>query len=101
VRYELLLTDTGQCLLTLDGETMWSSDGDDDFTEEFGQLIESNELNDVAAWLVSEGYIPPRVEIDVVDESIEPGEESGWFETLDDPDDDDEDEDDDTEEGDA
>ena len=62
---------------------MWSSDGDDEFCEEFGETVESEELNDVAGWLVDEGYIPPKVTIDIVDESIEPGEDSGWFETLD------------------
>lgn len=97
VRYELTLTEAGQCMLTLDDELMWSSDGDDDFVEEFGEVVESGEIEDVAAWLVDEGYIPPRVEIDFADETVEAGSESGWFEKLDADADDDDDADEDDE----
>ena len=85
MKYELLLTDAGKAILSGDGDVLWSSDGDAEFAEEFdGEMLDSGELEDVAAWLVDAGYLPPGVELDLIDESIEESEDSGWFKTLDD-----------------
>ena len=83
MNYELLLTDAGKAILSGDGDVLWSSDGDAEFAEEFdGEMLDSGELEDVAAWLVDAGYLPPGVELDLIDESIEESEDSGWFRNL-------------------
>jgi hypothetical protein len=91
--YELILTQAGACILQMDDEVLWSSDDDEDFQEEFGEVIASDDLNDVGAWLVDEGYLPPRVPLLITDETIDAPEESGWFKGLggDNGDDDDDD----------
>ena len=92
--YELILTEAGACILQMDDEVMWTSDDDEEFQEEFGDLIGSDTLNDVAAWLVDAGYLPPRVPLLIRDETMDAPEESGWFKGLggDNADDDDDDE---------
>jgi hypothetical protein len=91
VRYEVLLRDDGSAHLTCGDEVMWTSDGDDEFYEEFGvESLDSEDIPDLIDWLTSEGYMPPGVEPDIVDES-----DDG---PADDDEDDDEDEDDEDEE---
>ena len=77
VRYEVLLRDDGTAMLTCGGEVMWSSDGDDEFAEDFGdELIDSEDIPDLIDWLTDSGYLPPGVEPDIEDESADgPGDE--------------------------
>lgn len=87
--YELTLSEAGLLSLTLDGEVMWTSDADAEFCEEFGDMIETQQIENASAWLVEAGYIPPKVAVDFIDETNGPGDE------------DDEDEDEDIEDADS
>ena len=83
--YELILSDDGTLSLTQGGEVMWTSDNCDDFAEEWDEVVEAGDLDDVIDWLREHGEIPPEVAVNVLDEST--GEE--W---IDDGAEDDEDE---------
>jgi len=89
--YEIIIRLDGTAALTQGGEVMWTSDNDDDFLEEFGEEVFTNQdADDIVGYLTDEGYIPPRVNVHVIDEC-----------DSDDPADcDDEDEDEEDEEGD-
>jgi hypothetical protein len=68
--YEFILSETGSASLTQGGELMWSSDNDDDFWEEFGEeVLTTEDIDEVLEWLEDEGYLPPRVEVNVIDET--------------------------------
>lgn len=73
--YELTLSDAGLLSLALDGEILWTSDADAEFTEEFGDMIETQQIENASAWLVEQGFIPPKVAIDFIDETHGPGDE--------------------------
>jgi len=65
--YELVY-DQGSVSLQLGGEVLWVSIHDDEFAEDFGSdALTVVELPDVIDWLRDEGYIPPRLEVDVID----------------------------------
>ena len=70
VAYELLITAEGGYILTQGGEVMWSGDDDDDFAESFGLEMagDDEEADDVLDWLEDEGYLPPKVDVTIVDE---------------------------------
>jgi len=70
--YEVVVdTESGTAVLTCGGEVMWSSADDPDYAEEFeGEFIDiddNDQIDDVVDWLVEKGYMPPRVEYDIVD----------------------------------
>lgn len=67
--YELIIGDDGSAILTLDSETLWTSDGDDNFAETFDEVIEHDDAGDVLDWLVDEGYIPPEIDVSVIDDA--------------------------------
>ena len=67
--YELTLRLDGTVALTQGGEVIWTSDNDDEFLEEFGEEVFTDEdADDIIGYLTDEGYIPPRVDVHVVDE---------------------------------
>jgi len=71
--YELIVA-SDQVSLTCGGEVMWTSQGDEDFAKEFdnGETFDTaddEQMDDVLGWLVDEGYIPPGLEVDVIEES--------------------------------
>jgi hypothetical protein len=71
VEYELVVSHDGTAALTCGGEVMWTSDGDDAYLEEFGEELidfEDNEqLDAIIDFLVRQGYVPPAVEVDIID----------------------------------
>jgi len=75
--YELIVG-AASCSLTLGGEVMWCSDGDDDFLEEFGEELidydDEAQCDDVIEWLVQNEYIPPDTDVEVIEEGDELGE---------------------------
>jgi len=85
--YELIIGDDGSAILTMDGETMWTSDGDDTFLEAFGdEVIEDDDAADVLDFLEDEGYVPPGVDVRVIGDD---GTEIPVYESDDDEEDDD------------
>ena len=69
--YELVIGDDGSCVLTCGGDVTWTSDDDDEFAEEFAELIEyddEEQTGELVEWLVEQGYIPPGVEVDIVED---------------------------------
>jgi len=72
IDYELLVSKSG-ATLTCGGEVMWTSDGDDAFLEEFGEEVidydDDEQLDDVIGWLVDQGYVPPSVEVDILEDT--------------------------------
>lgn len=73
IAYELLVA-SDRVSLTCGGEVMWTSDGDEEFAKEFdsGETFDTaddEQMDDILGWLVDEGYIPPGVEIDILEES--------------------------------
>lgn len=81
--YELVIRHDGTLALTQGGEVMWTSDNDDDFSEEFGEeVFDADDADDVLDYLEENDYIPPDVEVSIVDEA-----ESESFEADEDPDD--------------
>jgi hypothetical protein len=69
--YELVIDEAGTCVLTCGGEILWTSDDDDEFAEEFPDRIEyddEEQTGEVIEWLESQGYIPPNVEITIVED---------------------------------
>lgn len=62
----------GRCCLTdEDGDMLWSSDNDDDFQEEFGETIDSEDVDGVLEYLEDAGYLTDGDTVDVVDEDDE------------------------------
>ena len=86
-RYTVTLYNSGVVTLAQGDEEMWTSEGDDAFIERFGdEVVESGDLDDVAAWLEEHNYLPPGVEMDIVDET-DSDEEGDDFDAEDDGDD--------------
>ncbi len=81
--YELVIDDAGTATLTLGGEVLWTSDADDDFAEEFPDTIiefdDKDQTDDVIEWLTEEGYLPPGVDVDVIEDN---SAQTGRFEAL-------------------
>ena len=70
--YELELQDDGSIALMQDGEVMWTSDNDDDFAEDFDEVSEPDDMDDVVFWLREHGESPPRGDVLVrVDDGAE------------------------------
>lgn len=55
----LVFNAAGQCVLEEDGETVWTSDSDDDFQEEFGNefLDADSDGARILNWLEEEGWL--------------------------------------------
>jgi hypothetical protein len=72
VQYELLVSAEG-ATLTCGGEVMWTSDGDEGYAEEFGgealAVEDEEQMDDLLGWLVDEGYVPPGVDVDILEET--------------------------------
>jgi hypothetical protein len=72
VEYELVISKAGGATLTCGGEVMWTSDGDTAYLGEFGEELidfdDDEQLDSVIDWLVAEGYVPPKVEVDILEE---------------------------------
>ncbi len=85
IDYELVIDDAGACVLTCGGEVIWTSDADDDFAEAFPDMLieydDEEQIADVLDWLVSAGYVPPGVDVDVVEDD---SSQTGQYETLED-----------------
>lgn len=69
----LVFTSAGQCVLEEDDETVWTSDSDDDFQEEFGsEFLDADEDGaKILNWLVDEGWIDDEEKGGVVIETEE------------------------------
>jgi hypothetical protein len=90
------MRDTQLCLLTSGGaelvdvdtdETLWASDSDEDFGEEFPDILDENDTEHLLDYLEEKGLLNSR-ELEVCEIIIEPLEGAG------DPDDEDEDDED-------
>ena len=72
ISYELVVTDAGTAYLTCGGEVMWSSDMDEDYSEEFENeyidVTDDEQTDELIDWLVEKGYLPPSVDVGVVRE---------------------------------
>lgn len=67
----------GRCALTDDdGNTLWSSDNDEEFLEEFDAAIDPDEIDDVLDYLEDAGYLDDADAVDIVDEG-ETGDATG------------------------
>jgi hypothetical protein len=70
IAYELIITAAGTASLTCGGEVLWVSDGDDDYAEEFDDeyidITDEAQCEDVISWLTAQGYIPPRVPVSII-----------------------------------
>jgi hypothetical protein len=69
IRYE-----DGTCALMDGDELLWSSDNDDEYLGEFDASIDSDDIDDVLAWLEENEYIEPDETIDITDEGVEGAE---------------------------
>lgn len=68
-RYELVFNGAGGCTLTdHEDEVIWTSDADEEFKEEFDDVVTPDNADDIIAWLCEEGYIPSGAEVSVIDE---------------------------------
>lgn len=77
-RYTLTLDNSGIVTLTQGDEELWESANDAAFIDRFGdEVVESGDLDDVAAWLEEHNYLPPRVDLDIVDETADDDEDTG------------------------
>jgi hypothetical protein len=70
--YELVIdVEEGSAHLTCGGEVVWSSDEDADFTEEFDDdfidIENDDQCDEIVDWLCEQGYVPPGVEVEYVD----------------------------------
>jgi hypothetical protein len=72
IAYELVVTDTGTAYLTCGGAMMWSSDADEEYSEafedEFIDITDDEQTDEVIDWLVEQGYLPPEVDVGVIRE---------------------------------
>jgi len=75
IAYELVVSDTGTASLQCGGEVLWSSDGDEAYSEEFEDefidVMDEEQTDDVISWLCQQGYMPPRVPVAVLREEEE------------------------------
>jgi hypothetical protein len=86
MKHELTIYDGGTAILTdARGVPVWHSDSDDDFVEEFGELVTFEDGDDVAQYLEDSGYLDDDDELDIVE-----ADDTGLHEALDAADDDDE-----------
>ena len=74
ITHELILTATGGAELIAHqpsgSTTLWASDADEDFKEEFPDLLDENDANGVFDYLVEEGHLSDD-EADAAELSIE------------------------------
>lgn len=72
--WELCIYDTGTAVLTDErGEVVWSSDDDDEFAQEFEDVLTFEDGDAIAEWLEEHGHLPDDVDLDIV-ESDDDGE---------------------------
>jgi hypothetical protein len=72
IAYELVIDpDEGTAVLTCGGEVVWSSSNDpeyqEDFDNEFIDIEDDGQTEELFDWLVQKGYAPPGIEYDIVD----------------------------------
>lgn len=61
----------GRVILTDNGNSVWTSDNDDDFQAEFGETIDPEDVDEVIQYLLDNEYLDEGEGIDVVDEDDE------------------------------
>lgn len=60
----------GSCMLSDDSDvSVWSSDGDEDFLEEFDAQIEPEDIDDVIDYLEEKEYLTGDDSVDIEDEA--------------------------------
>lgn len=89
---ELILNEDGSAELIdfSDDSTVWASDSDDDFREEFRELLGEGDVEHIQDYLIDHGVIT-AVEADNMEVSVDEGEDG--------PGDEDDEDDEETEEG--
>lgn len=91
MNYELCIYRGGTAVLSdEEGETLWASDADDDFAQEFDEVVTYEDADDIIEYLEDMDYLPEGCAVDIVE-----SKESGLDLTDDDGDDIEDDEDDD------
>jgi hypothetical protein len=89
--YELTIYYGGTAILTDEsGNSVWTSDGDEDFLAEFDDTVSIEDADDIVEYLEDQEYLPDGVACEIVESN-----ESGLGDAEDDDDelDDDDDED--------
>jgi hypothetical protein len=68
IDYEFIVyAEEGTAVLTMGGEVMWTSDGDDEFSAEFDDLVDVSEADAIIDWLCENDYLPPGVAVAVIE----------------------------------
>lgn len=66
--YELTIYKDGTAILTdTAGETVWTSQDDDDFAAEFPEVLTFEEADEVAEYLEDTGILPDDVALEIVE----------------------------------
>lgn len=66
MKYELTIYLSGVAILTDDaGETLWTSDGDDEFAQEFDEIVSMEDADDIVAYLEVANYLPDGVALNI------------------------------------
>ncbi len=82
---EFVLHKDGSCILTQGGNVIWSSDNDDEYQEDFGERIESEDIDDVLEYLEDAGELEDGDSVDIVDENddgtetVSDGRDERWL----------------------
>lgn len=73
---EFTLRPDGSCVLSDDGDVIWSSDNDDDFQAEFGECIDPEDIDEVLEYLTDIGALYRNDPIDIIDETPDDDDET-------------------------
>ncbi len=93
MKYELTIYSGGTAVLTDDeGETLWTSDADDEFAKEFDEVVTFDDGDDIAEYLEDSGLLPTDCALDIVET-----DDTGLHAVINDDDDDEDDDEDDEE----
>lgn len=88
----VLLTDGGAEVVDVDSdETIWASDSDEEFAEQFPEILDENDIEHVQDYLEEKGVVTSR-ELEVMEIMTEPLTDEDDEEDDDDEDDDEDDE---------
>jgi len=91
--YELCIYAGGTAILANEaGETVWTSDGDDDFAREFDDVVTYEDGDAIAEYLEDCDYLPEGMALDIVESDDTGLHELAGSDLEDDDDEDDEDE---------